>query len=114
MTWTIEANQVKAANGRVVNFDFDIREASEVDGVLVVILEVPPGGVMTENVFGISPEGKVTWQIERTAANSTDPINCYIGITSHDQHIARIYNWNGINSALDVHTGALFDFQFAK
>jgi hypothetical protein len=114
MIWSTEKRLVKASNGVVVTFDFDIREATEVNGILIVILEVPPDHAMTENVFGVSAEGKLLWQIERTVANSTDPVNRYLGVTSHDQRIARIYNWNGVNSGVDIHTGKVLDAQIVK
>ena len=114
MNWTVTGNQIKASNGNQTTFEFDIRETTKVDDVLIVILKVPPKHVMTENVFGVSPEGKLLWQIERTAANSTDPENRYLGVTGHDDHTARIYNWNGTNSGVDVHSGKVLDTQVTK
>jgi hypothetical protein len=114
MTWTIEGKQVRFPNGTTVTFEFEIQEIVEVDGVLVVILEIPPNRMMTENVFGISTEGKLLWQIERTAANSTDPANKYTGFTGHDQKIVRIYNWNGTSNAVDARTGKVLSTGIAK
>jgi hypothetical protein len=113
MSWTIGARQVTASNGKVVNFDYDIAETAEVAGTLVVVLDVPPGRVMTENVFGVSSEGKLMWQIERTAVNA-NPTNVYTGITRHDQHIAHIYNWNANDTVVDVRTGKILDTGIAK
>jgi hypothetical protein len=114
MTWTIEGKQVRLPNGTTVMFEFGIQEIVEVDGVLVVIVEIPPNRTMTENVFGISTEGKLLWQIERTAANSTDPTNMYTGITGHDQKIVRIYNWNGTSNTVDASTGKVLSTGIAK
>jgi hypothetical protein len=114
MTWTSEGKQVRFPNGNIVTFDFDIREIVEVDGVLIVILDIPPDRTMTENVFGISKEGKLLWQIERTAANSSDPTNVYTTITGHDQNTARIYNWNGTSNSVDAGTGKVLSTGIAK
>lgn len=114
MDWNVSSKQVTASNGAVVRFDYDIRGTAHVDGVLIVILEVPPGHVMTENVFGVSRGGKLLWQIERSAANSTDPENRYICVTGHSRETARIYSWSGMNSGIDVHTGRIVDTQVAK
>lgn len=87
---------------------------TEVDDVHIVILEVPPGHMMTGNVFGVSSDKKLLWQIERTAANSTDPVNRYLGATGHDHRVARICNWNGVNSGVDICSGKVLDPQVAK
>lgn len=112
--WKVEGRDVTAQNGKLVSFEYAVSDAAEVDGVLVVVLAVPPKVSMTENVFGVSREGELLWQIKPCAANSTNPVNQYVGITGKVGAIARIYNWNGMNSAVDVHTGKVSDHRFVK
>jgi len=114
MTWNVEKTKIAMSNGAVVDFDFEISQVMQVDNVLVVILEVPPDRVMPENVFGVSPTGALLWRIERTVENSSDPTNRYIEITGHANGVVRIYNWNGVNSGVDVHTGKVLDARIAK
>ena len=114
MIWTVEGREIKFPNGNVIRFDFEIAQTAEVDGVLVVILEIPRGRVMTENVFGVSPEGKILWQIEPSVDNSTDPTNRYLDIILYNGPIVRILNWGGINSALDVRNGKVYDHRVVK
>jgi hypothetical protein len=114
MTWIFSDKNVVAPNGRMIPFDFSVREFLKVGDIAIVILEVPPGRTMTENVFGISPDGTVLWQIERTAANSTHPVNRYLGVATTAARVIRIGNWNGISTEVDVLTGKILDTRVAK
>jgi hypothetical protein len=114
MTWSSDGRRVTAPNGTVVTFDFDIRETAEVGSILVVLLHVPHTRVCTENVFGVSEDGKVIWQIERTAANSTDPVNVYTGFSGHDGQAINVFNWNGTSNLVDVRNGHVLQVGIAK
>jgi hypothetical protein len=114
MSWTIEKRQIENVQGNVIPFPYDIKETLEVNGILVVLLEVPPDRVMTENVFAISSDGKLLWQIAPTAGNSTDPVNTYTGFTGHGEGTVRIFNWNGTSSLVDLQTGKVLATGVAK
>lgn len=77
-----------------MEFPFKVQEAVEAGGYIVVLLRVPPGQTMTENVFGVSLNGEVVWQIERIPETSSDPNNAYVGITKMERDMVRIANWN--------------------
>lgn len=112
--WRINGKDVMTPSGKTVAFEYPVCDAKEVEGVLVVVLEVPPKVVMTENVFGLSADGRVLWQIEKCDANSTYSANRYVGVTGKVGRTARVFNGNGINSALDVHTGKVSDHRVVK
>lgn len=112
--WKIAGNEIIAPNGKRLTLEYPVRDAKDVDGVLVVVLDVPPKASMRENVFGISTEARILWQIEPFAVNSANPGNQYVGITGKAGHTARVYNGNGFNSAVDVYTGKLSDHRFVK
>jgi hypothetical protein len=73
--------------------------------VLVVILDVPSGMVMTENVFGISPEGEVLWQIGRIPETSSDPANLYVGFFKQFSDSLHIGSWSGDIVSVNVSNG---------
>jgi hypothetical protein len=90
-------------SGTRVHFKQKIRAATEVKGVCVVVLDVPPGCAMTENVFGVSADdGRKLWQIEKIA--STGP--CYLEImTPFKPHAVRLWTWEGLVIDVDVRDG---------
>ena len=112
--WKITGHEIVTPSGKTVSLEYPVRDAKEVEGVLVVILDVPPKASMPENVFGISAEACILWQIEPCAANSRNGWNQYVGITGKVGHTARVYNGNGFNSAVDVRTGRVSDHRFVK
>ena len=115
MNWAVEGNEVKTPNGNVVSFDFPVNEALEAGEVLIVVLDVPPDEVMTENVFCVSKDGKVLWQIERIPATSTDPTNVYTGVSEGESaSTVRIANWNGDVATMDVETGRVLKSEWLK
>ena len=85
MNWKILGNKVQALNGGAVEFLYPVKEAEEVAGVLIVVLQVPPKESMTENVFKISAEGKIIWTIERIRETATDPVDRYVGVSPQRQ-----------------------------
>jgi hypothetical protein len=109
MNWHINNNELIFDNGEAVSFDFSIAQAKDVEGVIVVILGVPASEVMTENVFGISYEGKIIWQIERTPATATNPINSYIGLRKGGTGKVILHNWNEVATVVDTKTGRITD-----
>jgi len=114
MSFTINNNQIITSNRELVTFDYPIKEAVEINGIIVVLLGVPSNRVMTENVFAISTDGKMLWQIERTIGNSTDPVNVYTGFTGHDEHSIQVYNWNGTANVVDLETGKVRRTEIAR
>jgi hypothetical protein len=97
MTYQIRESRIEFDNGTGVTLPFTVGDTAEVDGVLVVVLKLPPGQSMTENVLGISESGAILWQIERIPATSIDPVaNQFVTIIGHDKGTVRVSNWNGV------------------
>ena len=105
MNWIVEGNRVQAPNGNAIDFQFDIREWRELPGKIVVILDVPPGRTMTENVFCIASTAQLLWQIERIPETSTDNVNRYLCFFKADPFHVLLGNWSGDNIEVDVATG---------
>ena len=114
MNWSIVGHSIEFQGGQKLRFDFDIKEGVEVNGVLVVVLDVPSDRAMTENVFGISTDGRRLWQIERIPSTATDPVNRYVEVVNHSTGVASIGNWNGVVVDIDVQTGKVLRQRFGK
>lgn len=80
MKYRTHGNELILDNGTVVRFDLPIRKAIDVVEVIIVMLDVPPRQVFTENIFGVSDEGKIIWQIERIPEAAT-PVCRYMHLT---------------------------------
>ena len=111
---TIDGNRLIAANGSILSFGFKIAEVVEVSGIWIVRLDVPPGCVLTENIFGVTAEGRHVWTIEATEANSTDSTNTYTALSKHDEDVFHAFNWNGTDTAIDVRSGEILETRITK
>lgn len=115
MGWIVESNRIRfPESGAVVRFDFEIKETTEVGGVLILVLEVPPDQMMAENVFGIAKDGSRLWQIERNPDTATDPVNRYVGLSPIDDHTLSVANWNGFVVDVNARTGQITRSRWLK
>jgi hypothetical protein len=107
MMWTISGNQLLLEDGHAVSFPLPISECQQVEDVLVVVLDVSGRNHMTENVFGVTPQGQILWQIEPRPDISRDPVNFYTGIDRHLPGRIRLGSWAGIAVDVDIHSGKI-------
>ena len=80
--------------------------------MLVVVLDVPPNETMTENVFGILPNGETAWQIERDESLVTAyPGMDYVGVTDipEDDKKIKCHHFAGFMMIIDVTSGKILD-----
>lgn len=114
MDWAKEENVLILNNNVQIPFDYSIKAVLETFGTIIVLLDSPPQITMTENVFGVSYDGKILWQIERIPA-TTSPHNRYTGISeSGVPGIFVAFNSNCTNVYTDVLTGKVLDTEFTK
>lgn len=108
MSWAVDRNRITVGDGHMTSFPYGIRQAEQIDDILVVLLDVPRGSIMTENVFGISRvDGQIIWQIDYCPETGTDPANWYTEILRRSGDSAWIGNWNGRVVDVDVATGKI-------
>jgi hypothetical protein len=107
LKYTVQGKQLQVASGVTREFTFDIKEALAIEGVIVIVLNVPAGHFMTENVFGVSEHGDLLWQIEAIPETSTDEGNFYVGISGSGTRSVRLANWNDMVVDVDVKTGKI-------
>lgn len=112
--FVVQDRTVTLPAGKIVTFEHPVKEAIQIGEVLIVILHIPEGTTLTENVFAISKTGQILWQIERIKETSFNPQDRYVGIVSHDQEIVTIGNWNGMVVDVDLLNGRLKAKRFLK
>jgi hypothetical protein len=114
MDWAKEGETLIIENETCVSFDYPIEAIFETCGILIVVLDNPPKQSMTENVFAVSKEGKILWQIERTP-KTAHPVSRYTSV--RETSVAGIvcaWNWNCTNVYIDVKTGKVLDTESKK
>jgi hypothetical protein len=115
MNWAKEDETLIIENEKRVSFDYPIGTIFETCGILLVVLDVPPKQSMTENVFAVSKEGEILWQIEPTPKTASHPVNSYINVgDSSIPGIAVATNWNCTNVYINIITGKVIDTEFTK
>ena len=108
MKWEANGKILESDSGKTVVFQFDIKRFAAVGSLVVVVLAVPQGKVMTENVFGVSESGKVIWQIERIPETSSNPINSY-DLTAIGEDTIRLASWNDVVVDVDAKSGKIIN-----
>jgi len=114
MKWKINRNMLVSEDGKTTKFEYEVKDVLEAKGVTIVLLKVPPSEAMTQNVFGVSPEGRILWQIEKIPETSSDETNTYVGMNKTSDQIVRIGNWNGLIVEIDPTTGKVTRKIFGK
>lgn len=98
-------------NKIIHEFPFAIQEIRELDDRYIIVLRVPQDKIYNENVFCVSKEGKMLWQIEkRDLMREKSP---YIG-TAYDKKELIIYNLYSFEMRVDINTGRILSTEFSK
>ena len=103
--YVIKKNILELVEKEIV-FDQPIRTVLEKDKIFIVLLlkneltEIRKH-YQSRNIFGISPDGEILWQVE---APTQDPVDLYTGLFEEDGHVIG-YAWSGGDCYLDPKTG---------
>jgi hypothetical protein len=98
-------------SGETVSFDYPVNDFLVFQKVTVVILDVPVQKKFNENVFAISDNGNILWQIEkRQFVYENSP---YTGIESSGNNVI-LYNWDGLKLTVVPETGEIISQVFEK
>jgi hypothetical protein len=98
---------------RVIDFPHPVEEALAYHDLIIVRVEPPAGVIFNKNVYGVSHEGKVLWQIEESPHGTQEDkpyVNIYIG--QNDDLIAG--NWNGVSYLVNPENGEITVVSFDK
>lgn len=90
--------------GGTARFRFPIAEALMFDDIAVVRLDLPPGQIFNENVYGLNRDGRIVWQVPaRTYVYEDSP---YVNLARAGAHVI-LTNWDGMELALDPASGQI-------
>ncbi len=102
-----EDKLVIAANDGInnVNFDSKIKQVEQFDNLLIVrVNPKTKAGFLNENIFGVSFDGKILWQIEvlpHVYENSP-----YTGMSKEGESI-KLCNWDGTDLIVNPVSGKI-------
>lgn len=114
MSWAVEGPTVETPSGKIITMEYPIASWVQIGDAIVVVLDVPPKRVLTENVLALDSDGAIRWQIQRTADTASSPHNCYVGISGHDGNTVTLANWNGMLVQVSVKDGTIIRTWFGK
>lgn len=116
MSWKAVRNELQVDGESVEILPYPVREAREVNGTIVLVLEIPPSVAYPDNVFGYVKDESRLWQI--------DPCGYYtvaapdvraIGISPLARPgEARVFTWIGVNVRIDLKTGKVVGTEIGK
>ena len=114
MNYSIK-NNILILNEKEITFDLEIERVLEKDNMLIVLIledgsELTNKHYQSRNIFGISPDGEILWQVE---APTQDPVDLYTQLTEEDG-MALGGSWSGWNCHLDPKTGKILKRIFEK
>jgi len=111
MNYVLKGRKIELESGRELSFKFKIHEAVEIGEVIVVCLEVPRNRKLAENVYAITLDGKLVWQVPKTPHATKDAY--YVGIEKA-AGLVRAFNYDGMVHELDPKTGRILKQYFGK
>lgn len=98
---------------RWVELPYAVDEILECGNSLVIRVEPPVGSIFNRNVFAVTSQGDVLWQIAESP-HGTQADKPYVGI-AHDKDGGLVAaNWNGVDYSVDMRCGAITTKAFNK
>lgn len=99
-------NEIIEENTVIYKFSYPIQEVLKLDDMYVVILDYPLTKVFEPNVFCISREGKLLWQIEKKGEYKD---NSAYTTSVYEEGKLIIYNFFGFAQEIDKKTGKILN-----
>lgn len=109
--YEIKKGELVLKGGKIVSFNYPVRETLNFPEVIIVLLDVPPKANFNENVYGVSYDGKVLWQVSPYRHLGSD--SPYTGI-NYESDKAGLYNWDSTLYVVEPETGQLINKRFVK
>lgn len=96
---------------QTVEFEYGIDDLVQLNGIIVVLLNIPTGETNNRNVIGLDQNGSIRWRIEELDSERADKPYVEIDITNGEL-VAD--NWMGVQAIVDIDTGAVKDTKLTK
>lgn len=100
-------------NGKAVNLPYPVAEAITIGEIVVVRIEPAVGELCNANIYGFTINGYFKWKVEESP-HGTEPDKQFTSIYISPNGKLIAGNWNGIDYAVDVKSGAISAVAFNK
>lgn len=102
-------------NNKLITFDYDIEKIINNDDKLYILLSIPIKKIYNNNIFAVSQNGDMLWQVELPwyAVENKDYPFTNIWFNEEETKLYA-YNWHGFEHIIDIKTGEIDDGEFTK
>lgn len=114
MKYVIEGDTLILEKGSKVKFEYEIKEAVFIDGIIVVALDLPQDVILPENVFAVSSAGKVLWQIQPCGDFEKTTADYYVAVALLPTNQVVAVGYDGMARTLNIKTGEIVSSKFTK
>ncbi len=114
MNYIIEGDTLILENGKKVEFEYNIKGAVYIDGIIVVALDIPQDVILPENVFAVSSQGKVLWQIKPWGDYEKTTADYYVAVALLPTNQVVAVGYDGMAGTLNIKTGEIVSSKFTK
>ena len=111
-------------NDFTVKFDYAIRDVKFLDGIYVVLLDVPVGVDEVDNIYGVALDGTIIWRVENpikafSLSESTQGFeyfakSIYVYISLDDKKNLSGTTFFGMKHIIDLKTGKLLENDYIR
>jgi hypothetical protein len=109
--FTVERQKIVFDSGKDITFAHTIAKTIDCDKAVVVMLDVPQGTIFNENVFGVSPDATILWQVPKEEYVYAD--SPYTDIKLAKDTVVH-YNWDGLRLTVEPATGKILEKDYGK
>lgn len=100
-------------NGKWIDLPYTVSGIVECGNSLVVRVEPPAGAIFNRNIFAITEQGEVLWQIAESP-HGTEADKPYVGIFRDKDGGVVAANWNGVDYSVNLESGSIAVKAFNK
>ena len=99
------------AGKKMINFPSPIKQIEQFDKVIVVRIHPKADKFLNENIFGVSYDGKILWQIEKLKYVYKDSPFTGMG---REGDFVKLCNWDGTDLIVNPETGKIIQKGYSK
>ena len=111
--YSVRGNTIVLNNGKTINFDYPIfeKEVIDIDGIIIVVLEIPPRINYNNNVFALNLNGEIIWRINFTKEQLfSQEKNCsFVGAFLNKEGQLILFNWCDTAFIINPKNGEILD-----
>ncbi len=116
--YLVEGNTIVLNNKKTITFDYPInnKEVLEIDGLIIVVLEIPPRINYNNNVFALNINGEIIWRVNfKKEQLFYQRENCsFIGVLLNKEGQLILFNWCDTAFIINPKNGEIQDKYYTK